>query len=173
MLKHCSSSLDLRGGGESRQLDSRGHRQRQDVAGRDGSGQKTESSPYSQLQSRLSVSLLFIDQEAGRGQGDGGGPTPQPVRVHCNCLGAELTYRTVLVGRASTARQLVTTLLGRSRHAHHTDPAIFQLRLEVRQYSTAPPTTIPLADSDLVLHILQCNPWPAVDTQATQSALAT
>ena len=90
-----------------------------------------------------------------------------------DCLGAELTYRTVLVGRASTARQLVTTLLGRSRHAHHTDPAIFQLRLEVRQHSSAPPTTIPLADSDLVLHILQCNPWPAADTQATQSPLAT
>ncbi len=83
------------------------------------------------------------------------------IKVYAQCLRPHLSYKTVIITRHTTSRQVVLGLLSRFRMKHR-DPKLFYLTMEVNIGNAGAATrTIALEDSSCLADLIACNPWGA------------
>jgi len=93
----------------------------------------------------------------------GGGSGPRtPIRVFASCLRPDIEYKTLSVGSATSARDVIWQLLSKFKMKHR-DPKLFFLTMEVviqtpgRDGLTK--KTLVLDDDSRPAELKQCNPW--------------
>jgi len=79
------------------------------------------------------------------------------IKVYAQCLRPHLAYKTVIITRHTTARQVVLGLLSRFRMKHR-DPRLFFLTMEVN-IGEEKSRTIALEDGTCIADLITCNPW--------------
>jgi hypothetical protein len=79
------------------------------------------------------------------------------IKVYAQCLRPHLSYKTVIITRHTTSRQVVLGLLSRFRMKHR-DPKLFYLTMEVNIGEVAS-RTIALEDTSCLADMISCNPW--------------
>lgn len=79
------------------------------------------------------------------------------IKVYAQCLRPHLAYKTVIITRHTTSRQVVLGLLSRFRMKHR-DPRLFYLTMEVN-IGEEKSRTISLEDSSCIADLITCNPW--------------
>ena len=80
------------------------------------------------------------------------------IKVYAQCLRPHLAYKTVIITRHTTSRQVVLGLLSRFRMKHR-DPRLFYLTMEVNIGDGDKSRTISLEDSSCIADLISCNPW--------------
>jgi hypothetical protein len=81
------------------------------------------------------------------------------IKVYAQCLRPHLAYKTVIITRHTTSKQVVLGLLSRFRMRHR-DPRLFYLTMEVN-IGEARSRTIALEDGSCIADLITCNPWGA------------
>ena len=79
------------------------------------------------------------------------------IKVYAQCLRPHLAYKTVIITRHTTSRQVVLGLLSRFRMKHR-DPRLFYLTMEVN-IGEEKSRTISLEDGSCIADLISCNPW--------------
>ena len=158
MLKHCSfSRLDVRGSNPNIVADKTVSK-KEKVIGLIKNKLIEEIRARDPLERRLSVSLMYIDQERGNPgatciaandsvssryrqrlrkhslsqslDGEASRVTFESIRVYAKCLRSDIEYRTVKISKTTTASQVIMGLLDKYKLKHF-DRNMFFLTMEV------------------------------------------
>jgi hypothetical protein len=91
-------------------------------------------------------------------------PRPSPpktttIKVYAECLRPHLSYKTVVITKHTTSREVVLGLLSRFR-VRHQDPRLFSLTMVVN-IGNVGRRTMRLEDGACLADLMACNPWGA------------
>ena len=177
MLKHCSASKPDLGEGIEKTPRKKSRIMRNKLV--------EEVLVSDALERRLSVSLTYIDQEAGSSDnyckvrhnttsnrrthllrnhglsqsldGEARHLTGESIRVYVSCLRSDIEYRTVRISKTTTASEVITGLLNKYKLKHF-DRNLFFLSMEVK-IKEEEKTIIRISEQDRLYEMVRCNPW--------------
>ena len=177
MLKHCSSTLDIRTGGDKiwqtqEHMGEHDRNKQEHRASHVRKRSKNCEEDIERLSNRFSSSMrcgdekkearvrnqqcLTTSRQRSPKQSKAIMQT-EPIRVYASCLRADIEYRTVRINKTTTAKQVIMGLLNKYR-LKHMDRNMFFLAMEVT-IEEGKRTMIKIGETNYLSEILSCNPW--------------